>query len=90
MGGDRPIGLVVAGIVLGVFALLPALIVPAFYLFANVTAVVTGTDLSSDTLNVAVLLTGLVVIVALLVAGMAVAVNLIGRSLSPKRRDEHA
>lgn len=68
--------------------LLPALVVVAFYAFANVQALVTGPDLSSDTLNVPVFLTGLAVTVAALLVLIAVGVGLIGRSLSPKRRTE--
>lgn len=85
MGGDRPIGLVVAGIAVGALLAMPAIIVPAFYLFANGSAIVTGSDLSSDTMNVAVLLTGLVVLVATVVVATAVAINLVGKALSPKR-----
>ena len=86
MGGDKPIGLVVGLVAAAFFIALPAVAVPAFYLFANVDAIVTGSDFSSDTMNVAVFLTGLVVIVGLLVAGMAVTVSLVGKSLTPKKR----
>ena len=85
MGGDKPIGLVVAGIVVGFFVALPALIIPAYYLYANVTALVTGGDFDSNHVNVAVFLTGICVIVGLLVVGMFAAVNLVGKALSPKR-----
>ena len=88
MGGDKPIGLIVAGIVVGFFVALPALIVPAYYLFANVVAIVTGTDFDSNHLNVAVFLTGMCIIVALMLVAMITAVNLVGRALSPKRRHE--
>ena len=88
MGGDKPIGLVVAGIVVGFFVLLPALIVPAYYLFANVTAIVTGTDFDSEHVNIAVFLTGMCIIVALMLVAMVIAVNLVGRALSPKRKRE--
>ena len=86
IAGDRPIGLVIAVAVFAFFALLPALIVPAFYFFANVHAIVTGPDFASDTMNIPAFLTGLVVTVALLVCAMAFALGRIGRSLSPKRR----
>lgn len=87
MRPSKMTGLVVGLVGLATFAALPFLIPAAFYAFANVYAIITGTDFSSDTINVGVLLTGLVVTVAMLVVAMAVAVNLIGRSLSPKRRD---
>jgi len=86
VGGDKPLGVVIAGVALGALVLLPALIVVTFYLFANGYAIVTGSDFSSDTMNVAVFLTGLVVTVALFVVAMAVGINLVGRALSPKRR----
>jgi hypothetical protein len=86
MGGDKPIGLAVAIVAVVVTALLPALIVPTFYVFANVYAIVTGSDFSSNTMNVAVFLTGVVVIVALFVVVMGVAIALVGRRLTPRKR----
>ena len=86
MGGDKPAGLIVAAVAVATFVALPALIVPAFYLFANAYAIVTGTDFSSDTMNVPVFLTLLVLAVAMFVVAMAIGVGLVGRSLSPKRR----
>jgi hypothetical protein len=87
MGGGKPIGLVIGLAVAAAFILLPALIVPLFYLFANVYALIVGTDFSSETVNVAVFLTGLVLTVALLLLLFSGAVALIGRGLSPKNRD---
>jgi TRAP-type mannitol/chloroaromatic compound transport system permease small subunit len=79
-----------AGIVIvtvAVLALLPFLIVVGFYTFAQIQAIVTGFDLSSETLNVPVLLIGLVGTVALFLLVMAGVVAIIGRSFSPKRRE---
>lgn len=87
MGGDKPIGLVVGGVVTGTLVLLPALAVPIYYLFANVYALITGADFASDTANVAVLLIGLVLTIALVLLAMAGAVAFLGRALSPKNRD---
>ena len=86
-GGGKPIGLVIGLAVAAAFIALPALIVPLFYLFANIYALIVGTDFSSDTMNVAVLLTGLVMVVTLPVLLLSGAVALIGRGLSPKNRD---
>lgn len=86
VNGSRGVGLGVAAAVIAVLVLTPALIVALFYLFANVHAVVTGSDFSSDTMNVAAFLTGLALTVATIVVLMSVLVGLIGRSLSPKRR----
>ena len=85
MGGDKPIGLAIGLVVLGVLVLLPALVVPTFYVFANVYAIVTGSDFASSTMNVGVFLTGLVATVALFLLLMAGAVSFVGRALSPKK-----
>lgn len=90
MGGDKPIGLAVGIVVVTMLALLPALIPPLFYLFANVYALVAGSDFGSDTISVGVLLTGLAMTVAtflLLGAGIAA---LVGRALSPRREEPGA
>jgi hypothetical protein len=86
-GSGKPIGLVIGLAVAGAFIALPALIVPLFYLFANVYALIVGTDFSSETMNVAVFLTGLVMAVTLPVLLLSGAVAWIGRGLSPKNRD---
>lgn len=85
MGGDKPIGLAVGIVVLVMLILLPGLIPPVFYLFANVYAMIAGSDFGSNTIDVGVLLTGLVLTVALLLLLTAGVVALIGRALSPKR-----
>lgn len=86
MGGDKPIGLGIGLVVLIVFVLLPALIPPVFYLFANVYALITGSDFGGDAINLGVLLTGLVLTVALFLLLAFGAVALVGRALSPKRK----
>ena len=86
MGGDKPIGLVIAGIVVSTVVALPLMIVAGFYLFASVYAIITGSDFGSETINVGAFLTGLVLTVAAGPVAMAVVVALIGRALSPKRR----
>jgi hypothetical protein len=75
-------------VVVALVLLMPALIVVLFYAFANVHAVVTGSDLSSDTMNVGAFFAGLALTVTTVVVLMAVVVGLVGRSLSPKRRRE--
>jgi len=85
VGGDKPIGLVIAGILVGALVGLPMVIVTVFYLFASVYAIVAGSDFGSDTINVGAFLTGLVVTVAMGLVLMAAAISLIGRALSPKR-----
>jgi uncharacterized membrane protein YjgN (DUF898 family) len=86
VGGSKPLGLVIAAIVVGVLVMLPMMIVAGFYLFASVYAIIAGSDFGSDTINTGAFLTGLVLTVAAGVLVMAGAIALIGRSLSPKRR----
>jgi hypothetical protein len=86
VGGDKPIGLLVGIIVVAAFVALPAAIVPLYYLFANVYAIVTGTDFASGTMNVAIFLIGLVMTVATFVLLAVGAIALVGRALSPKNR----
>jgi hypothetical protein len=86
VNGDRPIGLAVGVIVVAALVLLPALIVPTFYLFANVYAVIVGTDFSSDAISVSILLVGLMLVVATFVLLLFAGVSLIGRALSPRQR----
>lgn len=85
---SRFIGLGVAAAILVLLVLLPALAIVGFYTFANVYALITGSDFASGTLNPAVFFTGLVVTVAAIVVVIAVVAGLIGRSLSPKRKGE--
>lgn len=85
MGGDKPMGLVIGLVVTAALVALPAAIVPAFYLFANVYALITGSDFSSDTMNVGVFLTGLVLTVAVILLVMAGVIAFVGRALSPKK-----
>jgi hypothetical protein len=87
VGGDRPLGLAIGALVAVALALLPALIVAVFYLVANVSALVIGTDFDSDPTEPAVLLLGLVGTVTFLLLAVAGGVAMIGRALSPKNRD---
>lgn len=88
MGGDKPLGLAIGGVLTVAFALLPALAVAVFYLVANVSALIIGADFDSDPNEPAVLLVGLVGTVTFLVLTIAGGVALIGRRLSPKNRDD--
>jgi hypothetical protein len=84
VNGDKPIGLVIGMVVVGVLVFLPALIVPISYVFANIYAILIGTDFSSDTMVVGVFATLLVVTVPLCLVLMSALVSLIGKALSPK------
>ncbi len=89
-GGDGPRfgALGIAATVVGFMVLLPFLIVVGFYSFANVQALIVGSDFSSRTLSIPVFFIVLVGTVALFVLLLLGVVSLIGRSFSPKRRDE--
>ncbi|HKN80941.1 MAG TPA: hypothetical protein VJZ98_06360 [Actinomycetota bacterium] len=84
--GSRFVGLGIGLAALAVFVMLPFLIPVAFYVVANVYALIKGTTFSSDTANTSVVLTLLVFSVAVFPVGLAVAIAYLGRALSPKRR----
>jgi TRAP-type mannitol/chloroaromatic compound transport system permease small subunit len=86
MGGDKPVGLIVGIVVTAVVVALPALIVPTFYVVANVYALITGSDFSSDTIRVPVFLIALVMTVAFFLLAMAGIVVLVGKGLTPRKR----
>ena len=90
-GGDGEAGSKAAGLGIGfllviTFTLLPLMVAIAFYVFAQVQAIVTGLDLSSETLNIPIFLIVLVGTVVLFVLGIHALVGLIGRSFSPPKR----
>jgi hypothetical protein len=87
MDGDRPLGGAIGGLVVTALAALPALVVVLFYLVANVSALVFGTDFDSGPNEPAVLIVALVGTVTFLLLVLAGGIALLGRGLSPKRRD---
>jgi len=86
-GGGKGAAIGVAALVVAVTTLLPFMIAFGFYVFAQVQAIVNGSDLSSETLNIPVFLTILVGTVALFILLMCGAIAVVGRSFTPKRRD---
>jgi hypothetical protein len=82
--GSKAIALGIGLTAFFVLVMLPFLIPVAFYVAANVYALVKGTTFSSDTANVDVLLTLLALSVALFPVLLAALIALIGRALSPK------
>ena len=89
-GGSKVGGLGVAAAVVAILVLLPFFIVVAFYTFANVQALITGSDLSSESLSIPIFLIVLVGTVVLFILGLFGIVSLIGRSFTPKRRGDEA
>ena len=84
--GSRLVGVGIGLAAFAVFVMLPFLIPITFYVVANVYAATKGTTFSSDTANAGVVMTLLVVSVVLFPVGLAIAIGLLGRTLSPKRR----
>jgi hypothetical protein len=84
--GSGFVGLGIGLVAFAVFVMLPFLIPITFYVIANVYAVIKGTTFSSDTANTGVFLILLVFSVAVFPVGLAIAIGLLGRALSPKRR----
>jgi hypothetical protein len=84
--GSRIVGLGIGLAALAVSVMLPFLIPVAFYVVANVYALTKGTTFSSGTVNTGVFFILLVFSVAVFPVGLAIAIGLLGRALSPKRR----
>ena len=84
--GSRFVGVGIGLATFAVFVMLPFLIPITLYVVANVYAAIKGTTFSSDTVNTGVFLILLVFSVALFPVGLAIAIALLGRALSPKRR----
>jgi hypothetical protein len=76
----------IAGALTTFFVLLPFVLVVVLYLFFTVVTMVHGTDLRGSTVNVRLMMAGMSVITAALVALVSVGVHFIGRSLTPAKR----
>jgi uncharacterized membrane protein YjgN (DUF898 family) len=83
---SRLVGLSIGLLATAVLAMLPFLVVIAFYVLANVYAATKGTTFSAESANEGVLLALLVLSVAVFPVVLAVLVGLLGRALSPERR----
>jgi hypothetical protein len=82
--GSRFVGLGIGLAAFVVLVMLPFLVPVAFYVIANVYALIKGTTFSSDTANTGVVLTLLVFSVVVFPVGLAVAIAFFGRALSPR------
>lgn len=85
MFGEKLLGVVIGSVAVAILVMLPFLIPVAFYVVANIYALVKGSTFSSASVNEGVLLTLLVLSVAVFPVLLSVVVGLIGRALSPKR-----
>lgn len=86
--GSRFVALGIAAALVAILVFLPFMIVVGFYSFANVQALITGSDLSAQTLSIPVFLIVLVGTVVLFIVLLFGVVSLVGRSFSPRRREE--
>jgi TRAP-type mannitol/chloroaromatic compound transport system permease small subunit len=86
--GGKAAGLGIGLMLVVTFTLLPLMVAVAFYVFAQVQAIITGLDLSSETLNIPVFLIVLVGTVTLFVVGIHALAGVIGRSFNPKRHED--
>ena len=84
--GSRLLATGIGLISVAVLVMLPFLIPVAFYVVANVYALIKGTAFSGETVNQGLLLTLLVLSVAVFPIALAIVIGLVGRALSPKRR----
>jgi hypothetical protein len=81
------IGLGIGLAVFFVLLLMPFLLVVVFYTFANVYALVRGSDFHTSTMNVPVFFLGLIGTVTLFPVLAAAIAALLGRALSPRREE---
>jgi hypothetical protein len=76
----------IAAIVVVGFVLLPALLVVALFTFFTILGMVHGTDFRASTVNLPILFAGIAVITAAFVVLILAGVEVLGRSLVPRRR----
>ena len=84
-GGSKGVGLAIAGMIVTFFASLPFVLVVVLYLFVTIYAVVRAIGPGAGE-NPLVIVIGFVLLICVLALLLAVAVHLIGRSLTPRRR----
>lgn len=83
--GSAVAGAIGAAILFG-FLLLPALLAPLLFLFFTVMGMIKATSFRASTLNLPILLIGVVVVTTTLVVLLLVGVGVMGRSLTPRKR----
>ena len=83
--GSNAIGLAVAGVIVAFFAVMPFVILVALYLFLTIYAIVRAIGPGAGE-NTVTILVGFALITSTFATLLGVAIHLIGRSLTPKRR----
>ena len=83
--GSNAIGLAVAGVIVAFFAVMPFVILVALYLFLTIYAIVRAIGPGAGE-NTVTILVGFALITSTFATLLGVAIHLLGRSLTPKRR----
>jgi len=84
-GGSKGVGLAIAGIVVAFFTTLPLVFIVILYLFVTVYAIVRAIGPGAGENPVAILV-GFALVTSALALLLAMSVQLVGRSLTPRRR----
>jgi hypothetical protein len=84
-GGSKGVGLAVGGIIVAFFATLPFIFVVILYVFVTIYAIVRAIGPGTGE-NPVVIVVGFALITSALVILLGVAIHLVGRSLTPKKR----
>lgn len=84
-GGSKGVGLAIAGVLVTFFATLPFVLIVVLYLFMTVYAIVRAIGPGSGE-NPIPIVVGFVLLTSLLAILMAVTVQSVGRSLTPRKK----
>lgn len=84
-GGSNGIGLAVAGVIVTFFTVLPFVFIVALYVFLTIYAIVRAIGPGTGE-NPVTILVGFVLITSMFATLLGVAIHLVGRSFTPKRR----
>jgi hypothetical protein len=84
-GGSNGVGLAVAGVIVTFLTVLPFVFIVALYVFLTIYAIVRAIGPGAGE-NAVTILVGFVLVTSTFATLLGVAVHLVGRSLTPKRR----
>ena len=84
-GGSKGVGSAVAGVLVAFFTMLPFVFIAVLYLFMTIYAIVRAIGPGSGE-NPVTIVVGFVLLTSLFAVLMAVTVDLVGRSLTPRKR----
>ena len=83
-GGSKGIGIAIAGIIVAFFATLPFLFIVVLYVFVTIYAIVRAIGPGAGENPVAIVV-GFVLVTTLFAILLGVTINLVGRSITPKK-----